>query len=115
MNCKQQDSAWSARKILDEVRLVLCLLAAQMKKMQKSAIELHLTASMQQAARTGLRFHLRNGRSTEYATPKTALPKSVTIKGNEPTSTPITSAVMPHRDTSVRANGIENSPDASGR
>ena len=44
----------------------------------------YLTERMQPMARTGYFFHLRNGRSTEYAMPSKRLPTRVANKGAEP-------------------------------
>lgn len=44
----------------------------------------YLTERMQPMARTGYFFHLRKGRSTEYAMPSKRLPTRVANKGAEP-------------------------------
>ena len=66
-------------------------------------------------ARTGYFFHLRNGRSTEYAMPSNRLPTRVANKGAEPMYRPRRTATRPVLTATLMPVLRDQSPDAKGR
>ena len=70
---------------------------------------------MHLAATKADRFHLRNGRSIEYAVPSTKLVKRAQSKDVDPDINPIPRLMKEKAITITIAAPIENSPEASGR
>lgn len=75
----------------------------------------YLTERMHPIASTGYFFHLRNGRSTEYAMPSSRLPTSVANNGAEPMYRPSSTATRPVPTATLMPVFRDQSPEARGR